>query len=68
MLELRGGTEGRGGMTDPRPTQAEVEAKAAEMFGADWKDLPQRQIRWGESYIADRLDKARAVVIRERER
>jgi hypothetical protein len=52
-------------VTDPRPTQAEVEAKAARMFGAEWKSLPQHQQAVLDAVIARRLDQARAVVIRE---
>jgi hypothetical protein len=52
-------------MTDPRPTQAEVEAKAAEMFGEGWKVGPQRQIRQAEAFITECLDEARRAVAEE---
>lgn len=53
-------------MTDPRPTQAEVEAQAALMFGEDWKVEPQRQIRQADAFIAECLDEARAAVMEQR--
>ena len=43
-----------------RPTQAEIEAMAAAMFGADWKRLPQHQQAVLDGVIARRLDAARA--------
>ena len=46
-----------------RPTQAEVEAMAAAMFGADWKRLPQHQQAVLDGVIARRLDAARARVV-----
>jgi hypothetical protein len=53
-------------VTDPRPTQAEVEAMAAAMFGRKWKMFPESLKRQGDRIIADRLDKARAAVLRTR--
>jgi hypothetical protein len=53
-------------VTDPCPTQAEVEAMAARMFGAEWKSLPQHQQAVLDAVIARRLDQARAAVIGER--
>jgi hypothetical protein len=55
-------------MNDPRPTQNEVEAMAAQMFGPDWKNSIQRKIAELEGVIAWRLDQARLVVLRERDR
>jgi hypothetical protein len=51
-----------------RPSQDEVEAMAAQMFGSDWKTSIQRKIAELEGVIAWRLDQARLVVLRERER
>jgi hypothetical protein len=53
-------------VTDPRPTQAEVDAKAAEMFGDGWKGMAEREIQWWNQWIAKKLDKARAAVLRTR--
>jgi hypothetical protein len=49
-----------------RPTQDEVEAKAAEMFGPEWKSLPQHQQAVLDAVIARRLDAARAAVLEAR--
>jgi hypothetical protein len=51
---------------DTRPTQAEVEAKAAEMFGERWKSDFHDMQRVVDREIAEHLDLARAAVIRER--
>jgi hypothetical protein len=53
-------------VTDPRPAQAEVEAKAAEMFGAEWKILPQHQQAVLDAVIAQCLDQARTAVMEHR--
>jgi hypothetical protein len=53
-------------VTDPRPTQAEVEAKAAEMFGPDWKATAQREIAVWDAFVARHLDMAREAVMEQR--
>jgi hypothetical protein len=53
-------------VTDPRPTQAEVEAKAAEMFGEDWKKMPEHEIAARNAFITQHLDIARDAVMAAR--
>jgi predicted phosphohydrolase len=53
-------------VTDPRPTQLEVDAKAAEMFGRKWKDYPQHQIAEWNAFITRHLDMARDAVMAAR--
>jgi hypothetical protein len=50
-------------VTDPRPTQAEVEAKAAEMFGEGWKQPMEEAKEDADAIIAALLDEARAAVM-----
>jgi hypothetical protein len=49
-------------VTDPRPTQAEVEAKADEMFGEGWKQPMEEAKQDADAVIAALLDEARAEV------
>jgi predicted phosphohydrolase len=53
-------------VTDPRPTQLEVDAKAAEMFGEDWKKMPEHEIAEWNAFITRHLDIARDAVMRTR--
>jgi DNA-binding GntR family transcriptional regulator len=46
-------------VTDTRPTQLEVDAKAAELFGSGWKRLLQHHQARIDAIIARRLDQAR---------
>lgn len=48
------------------PTQAEVEAKAAEMFGEGWKKELQHKKAIYDAAITRHLDAARAAVMKER--
>jgi hypothetical protein len=49
-------------VTDPRPTQLEVDAMAAEMFGPDWKREAELQIEAWNDFLARHLDMARDAV------
>jgi hypothetical protein len=53
-------------VTDPRPTQLEVEAMAAKMFGEGWKKMPEHEIAAWNAFITRHLDIARDAVMAAR--